>query len=110
MKGFQLQFYMDQNKRHRHLALWEWFIEAAHSHGIRGATAFMGESGYGHQGRIHSAHLFELGDQPAEVTMIVTEEESEKMFSLLKAENIYAFFVKIPVEFGTLGDSMSSPP
>jgi PII-like signaling protein len=104
MKGFQLEFFMEQNKRHGHEALWEWLLETARTHAIRGATVFMGAMGYGYHRRIHSAHFFELADQPVEVTMVVTEEEAERLFTLLHEEKVHMFFVKLPVEFGTLGE------
>ena len=102
MQGFQLEFFMEHNKRYGHEALWKWLLETARKHGIRGATAFMGSMGYGHHRRIHSAQFFELADQPVEVTMIVTEEEAEKLFALLHEEKVHMFYVKLPVEFGTL--------
>lgn len=104
MKGYQLEFFVEQNKRHGHQALWEWLLEAARSHEIRGATVFMGAMGYGQHRRLHSAHFFELADQPVEVTMVVTEEEAERLFTLLHAEKVRLFFVKLPVEFGILGE------
>ena len=96
---------MEQNKRHGHHALFDWLLEAARSHGISGCTVFMGTIGYGHHRRIHSAHFVELGDQPVEVTMVVTEEEADRLFALLKEEKVHMFYVKLPVEFGTLGEA-----
>lgn len=105
MKGFQLEFFMEQNKRHGHQALWEWLLGVARSHGIRGATVFMGAMGYGQHRRIHSAHFFELADQPVEVTMVVSEEEERRLFALLKQEKVHVFFVRLPVEFGTIDEA-----
>lgn len=107
MKGFQLEFFMEQNTRHGHRALFEWLLETARSHGISGCTVFMGASGYGHHRRIHSAHFFELADQPVEVTMVVTEAEAEKLFAILLEEKVHLFYVKLPVEFGVLGEASS---
>lgn len=45
MKGFQLEFFMEQNKRHRHAALWEWLLETARSHDIRGQAFLWGQWG-----------------------------------------------------------------
>jgi PII-like signaling protein len=105
MKGFQLEFFMDQNTRHGHQAQFDWLLETARSHGIGGCTVFMGAMGYGRHRRIHSAHFFELGDQPVEVTMVVTEQEAEKLLTLLEQENVRMFFVKMPVEFGAFGSA-----
>ena len=104
MQGYQLEFFLEQNKRHGYQALYEWLIEAARSHGIHGATVFMGALGFGHHRRIHSAHFFELADQPVEVTMVVNLEESDRLFALLEQEKVHMFYVKLPVEFGVLGE------
>ena len=105
MNGYQLEFFMEQNQRHGHQPLYEWLIEAARSHGIRGATVFMGAIGYGHDRRFHSAHFFELGDQPVEVTVVATEDEAQRLFAFLNQEKVQLFYVKLPVEFGTLGEA-----
>lgn len=105
MKGYQLEFFMEQNKRKGHQALYEWLLDLARAEGIAGATVFMGAMGFGHHSRMHSAHFFELADQPVLVTMVVKEAESVKLFALLEKENVPMFYVKIPVEFGTVGAS-----
>ncbi|MDR3482706.1 MAG: DUF190 domain-containing protein [Burkholderiaceae bacterium] len=105
MQGYQLEFFMEQSKRHGHQALFEWLLETARNNGIGGATAFMGSMGYGQHRRIHSARFFELADQPVEVTMAVTAEEAERLFAILQAEKVHLFYVKLPIEFGTLGEA-----
>lgn len=107
MQGYQLEFFTEQNKRRGHQALYEWLLETARAHGIPGATAFMGAIGYGHHRRLHAAHFFELGDQPVEVTMAVTAEQADRLFDLLKRENVHLFYIKIPVEFGELGEPVA---
>jgi hypothetical protein len=52
---------------------------------------------------VHSAHFFELADQPVEVVMAVTEDESARLFARLQAEGVHLFYVKAPVEFGEIG-------
>lgn len=108
MQGYQLEFFTEQNKRHGHQTLYEWLLETAHEQEIPGATVFMGAMGYGHQRRLHAAHFFELGDQPVEVAMVVTAEQAERLFDVLKRENVHLFYVKIPVEFGESGESANS--
>lgn len=103
MKGYQLEFFMDQNKRYGHQALYEWLLGVARAQGIAGATVFMGLMGFGHHSRLHSAHFFELADQPVLVTMVVEESESIKLFELIEKENVHMFYVKMPVEFGSVG-------
>jgi len=103
-KGYQLELFMEQNERHGKQPLYEWLIDVARDQGIRGATAFTGAIGFGHQRRLHSAHFFELLDQPVEITMIVTEAEANQLFAFLNKEKVNLFYVKLPVEFGRLGE------
>ncbi|HEX7644137.1 MAG TPA: DUF190 domain-containing protein [Burkholderiaceae bacterium] len=103
MKGYQLEFFTEQNKRHRHAALHDWLVDAAREHGIRGATVFMGALGFGHHKRLHSARFFELADQPVEITMVATEEECERFFAFLESENVHLVYARWPVEFGEIG-------
>ncbi|SDX26600.1 PII-like signaling protein [Collimonas sp. OK242] len=105
MKGFQLEFFTQQDRRHKGKQLSNWLLDVAHSHGIRGATVFTGAIGYGHDRRFHSAHFFELADQPVEVTMVVSEEESDRLFEFLLQEGVHMFYVKLPVEFGKIGQA-----
>lgn len=105
MKGYQITFFTQQDRQHHHMPLTEWLMRTAHDMGLRGATRVAASEGFGQNGRIHSAHFFELGDQPQEIVLAVTEAEAEQLFALLVQEDIHVFYVKTPVEFGVLGIS-----
>ncbi len=104
MKGYQITFFTQQNRRHKHQPMAEWLMLAARDLGVRGATIVAGSEGYGQHRRIHSAHFFELADQPQEVVMAVSEDEAQRLFDYLKEEAVHLFYVKSPVEFGILGE------
>jgi PII-like signaling protein len=103
MQGYQLTFFTHQDVTHHHRPLAEWLLEEAKRIGIGGATLIQAAEGYGHHGRIHSAHFFELADQPVEVTMAVSEEEAGQLFERLQQEDVQVFYVKSPIEYGTTG-------
>ena len=105
MNGYQITFFTQQDKRHHGKPLADWLVHLAQEMGLRGATLIAGSEGFGHHGRIHSAHFFELADQPLEVLMAVTAEEAARLFERLKAEGVHLFYVKTPVEFGILGEA-----
>ena len=105
MKGYQVTFFTQQNRRHHHRQLAEWLMLAARDLGIRGATILSATEGYGAHRRVHSAHFFELADQPQEVVMAVSEEESNQLFEYLERERVHVFYTKSPVEFGVLGEA-----
>lgn len=104
MKGWQITFFTQQDYSHHHMSLAEWLMLAARDLGLRGATIISASEGFGKHRRIHSAHFFELSDQPQEIIIVATEEETECLFDLLKKEGIHLFYVMTPVDFGTLGE------
>jgi uncharacterized protein len=104
MNGYQITFFTVQAHRHKGHLLAEWLLQLAGELGLRGATLIPATEGFGHHGRMHSAHFFELADRPIEVTLAATVEESERLFERLRSEGVHVFYVKSPVEFGMLGE------
>ena len=104
MHGFQLTFFTQQDRSHKGRPLAKWLLEETRTLGIGGATLIAGAEGFGRDRKFHSAHFFELADQPIEVTMAVSEAEGERLFARLQEEKINIFFVKAPIEFGMTGD------
>jgi len=107
MNGYQITFFTQQDKRHHGKPLADWLVHLAKEMGLPGATLIAGSEGFGHHRRIHSAHFFELADQPLEIQMALSNEDAERLFARLKAEGVHLFYVKNPVEFGTLGEAES---
>jgi uncharacterized protein len=103
MNGYQITFFTQQNHRHHGKSVGDWLVHLAREMDLRGATLIPGSEGFGHHGRIHSVHFFELTDQPLEVLVAATEAETERLFARLRAEGVSLFYVKTPVEFGMLG-------
>jgi uncharacterized protein len=110
MKGYQLTFFTLQARRHHGKLVSEWLLQCARDLGLRGGTTVLAAEGIGHNGKFHSGHFFELADQPVEVAMIVTEEESERLFQRIRNEKVHVFYAKTPVEFGFLGEDSSDLP
>jgi len=104
MDGYQVSFLTVQGHRHAGKPVGEWLLQLALDMGLRGATLNTAAEGFGKHRRIHSAHFFELADQPVEVVMAVTAEESQRLFERLRAEGVHLFYVKTPVEFGEIGN------
>lgn len=104
MNGYQITFFTHQDKRHKGKPLGDWLVHLAQELGLRGATLLAGGEGFGHHRRLHSAHFFELADQPVEIMIAATVAEADKLFARLQAEDIHLFYVKTPVEFGMLGE------
>ncbi|MCO6435229.1 MULTISPECIES: DUF190 domain-containing protein [Nitrosomonas] len=105
MHGYQLTFFTHQSRKHDGLPLGEWLLQEARRLGISGATLIAASQGFGHDGKLHSAHFFELSEQPVELTMALSEAAAERMFARLHEEDIHVFYVKIPIEYGVSGES-----
>ncbi|ALQ51323.1 DUF190 domain-containing protein [Nitrosomonas ureae] len=105
MKGYQLTFFTQQDRKHDHFPLGEWLLQSAMNLGIGGATLIVAAEGFGHDRKLHAAHFFELTDQPVEVTMAVSEQQAERMFEHLEQEGVKVFYVKTPIEFGMTGET-----
>ena len=103
MRGFQLTFFTAQSQRVGHQPLGEWLLALAKAHGAAGGTLVGGGEGFDHRGHFHSAHFFELADQPLAVTVSVDEQACERLMNTLAQEAIDLAYVKVPVEFGRVG-------
>lgn len=103
MQGFQVTFFTEEGRRHAGQPMSQWLMGTLNSLGIRGATLSTGIEGIGRDGRMHSAHFFELADQPVAVTVALTEAQLEQLFPVLEREHANLFYIKTPVEFGVIG-------
>jgi PII-like signaling protein len=103
MQGFQLIFMTEQNRRIEGKVATEWLLKAAKEIGCSGATSFSGTEGYGKDGRRHSAHFIELADQPVQVMIACTQEQSMQLFAKINAVNTKLFYTKSAIEFGSVG-------
>ncbi len=103
MNGYQITFFTQQNRRFKGKQVGDWLMQLVEELGLRGASLHAGGVSFARGGRVHSAHFFELTDQPVEVLIAATTEEATRLFDRLKAEGVHLFYVKTPVEFGVLG-------
>ena len=103
MNAILLRFYVHENRRHRHLLLYEWLLQEAKRLGIHGGSAFRAIAGFGRHGVLHEEHFFELaGELPVEIDFAVSADEANRLLDFLRAERISIFYVRVPIEFGTI--------
>jgi PII-like signaling protein len=104
VKGTLLRFYVHESRRHHHVLLYDWLLEQAKQLGIRGGSAFRAIAGFGRHGILHEEHFFELaGDVAVEVELAVTDAEADRMIARVREEGITVFYMRIPVEFDSIG-------
>lgn len=104
MTGYQITFFTRQDHRIHGQPVGEWLIGLVKQMGLHGATLVAAAEGIGRSGKIHAAHFIELTDQPIEVVTIVTTEEADRLFARLQSEKLSMFYVKVPAEFGVVGE------
>lgn len=104
MHGYQITFFTQQGRSHHGKPLADWLVRLASELGLRGATVIPASEGIGHHHRLHSAHFFELADQPLSVVMAVTGDEADRLFDRLRTEGLHLFYVKTTAEFGVIGE------
>lgn len=103
MNGTLLRFYAHENRKHRHVLLYEWLLEQAKGLGIHGGSAFRAIAGFGQQGVLHEERFFELaGDLTVEVDFAVTDDEANRLLERIRAEGIRIFYLRVPVEIGVI--------
>jgi PII-like signaling protein len=104
MEGSILRFYVHENDRVHHRLAWEWLLEQANGLGLRGGSAFRAMAGFGRRHVLHEERFFELaGTLTIEVEFIVTEDEAQQLFELVRRENLSLFYAQIPARFGVVG-------
>ena len=108
MQGALLRFYIHENQRHQGRLLWEWLLEQANQHGIRGGSAFRAMAGFGRGHVLHENTFFELaGTLTVEVEFIVTEAESQQLIDLVQQEKIRVFYAYTPAQFGVINPDVN---
>ena len=104
MQGICLKLYASEIQRHDGKLLFEWLLEQAKNIGIGGGTAIRAIAGFGRNGKLLEETFFELaGDLPVEVEFLVTEQQADQLFALLKTHELKLFYVKMPAEYGVMG-------
>ncbi len=103
MQGTLLRFYVHENRKHRHVLLYEWLLEQAKALGVHGGSAFRAIAGYGRHGLLHEEHFFELaGELTVEIDFAVTDDQAERLLQLLRDEKIRIFYARMPAEYGSI--------
>ena len=79
MNGTYLIFFMQEDRTHHGILVYEWLLKQARHLGLGGGSAFKAIAGFGRHGLIHADHFIELaGDLPIEVAFMVTEEQADR--------------------------------
>ncbi len=104
MNGTYLIFFMQEDRTHHGILVYEWLLKQARHLGLGGGSAFKAIAGFGRHGLIHADHFIELaGDLPIEVAFMVTEEQADRLMAAVAAEGLEMVYVRLPGECGVIG-------
>ena len=113
MQGFWLSFIVPLGRTKGAVSIVDWLRHEAVRLGVEGLTVSMAEGGYGRDGEYRSVHFFETGEQPVIVSMAVSRELSETLFTRIRNAGLEIFYTKTPIEYGVAGadsaDSAEAP-
>jgi len=110
MQGSFLRFYVNAAQEHHGVLLWEWLLDAGNKLGIRGGSAFRSIGGFGRRHTVHEDRFFELaGSSGIEVEFVVTRDEEQRLFDLVRHEKIRIFYTHIPAHFGVINPDARDP-
>ena len=110
MQGSFLRFYVNAAQEHHGVLLWEWLLDTGNKLGIRGGSAFRSIGGFGRRHTVHEDRFFELaGNSGIEVEFVVTGDEEQRIFELIRHEKIRIFYTRIPARFGVVNPDDQDP-
>jgi len=98
-----LSFYISEKQHHAGMPLYEWLLEEAKGMGVHGGSAFRAIAGFGRHGKMHEETFFELaGELAVKVEFILDDALAEQLLSRVRAQSMNVFYVKQPVQVGTV--------
>lgn len=103
MKGYEITFMAPRSRRHRGEPVLDAVVRIARTQGITRYTRRIDSESVGAGERAHSAHFFELADEPEEVTFILADGKSDTLMQQVEAEGLHVFCVRQAIEYFQLG-------
>ena len=100
--GYEVIFMAPQSRCHGRKRVTDWIVDKARELGITRVTKRYDAEGTGGGGHVHSAHFFELADQPVEIVFVLETDLADRLIGAVKAEGVHVFCIRKPVEFGEL--------
>lgn len=100
--GYEIIFITPQNRRHHGKLVSTQVVDIARDLGIDRMTKRLDSEGQGTSGHLHSAHFFELADQPLEIMFLVDRDIGERLIEAVRDAGIHVFCIRKQVEFGEL--------
>lgn len=99
MKGFELIFISPRSRRHNGKPVLDVIAGLARGRGIERMTRRIDAEGTGAHGQTHSAHFFELADEPEELMFVLDDDEADLLIHEVENNGIYVFCLRRTIEY-----------
>ncbi len=103
MKGFEITFMAPRSRRHHGAPVLDVIVRLAKEHGVARHTRRINSESVGVNGHSHSAHFFELADEPEEVSFILLNGKTEEIMQAVEREGLFVFCIRRELEFFQYG-------
>lgn len=104
MKGKELVFMAPRSRHHHGQPVMDAILHIAQSQGIKHYIRNYYAEGSDAQGHVHSAHFFELTDEPEELKIILGNARAKALYEEVVRQRIRVFCLQRPVEYDMLGE------
>lgn len=103
MKGFELIFIAPRSRRHEGKPVLDIVLDIAKSQGIKCHTRRVDMEGSGLNGHVHSAHFFELSDEPEELMFVVDGGQADALLRQVEDRGVHVFCLRRPIDYWQFG-------
>ncbi|CAM5214220.1 PII-like signaling protein OS=Castellaniella defragrans OX=75697 GN=HNR28_000581 PE=3 SV=1 [Castellaniella defragrans] len=109
MKGYEITFMAPRSRRHHGELVLDAVLRIAKTLGINRHTRRTDTESVGENDRSHSAHFFELADEPEELTFMLEDGKSDELMHAVEAAGLQVFCIRQPVEYSTNPSAPANP-
>ncbi|MGN8158020.1 DUF190 domain-containing protein [Salinisphaera sp. RV14] len=103
MKGFEVIFMAPRSRRHHGKPVLDAVAGIAKSHDIKRHTRRVDAEGTGASGHTHSAHFFELADEPEELMFVLDGDKADELMRAVEEEKLHVFCIRRTIEYWEFG-------
>lgn len=99
MQGFEVIFIAPRSRRHHGKPLLDAIAAIARKQGINRMTRRVDAEGTGAHGHTHSAHFFELADEPEELMFVLDGGDADRLVAAVRDNHMHVFCLRRAVEY-----------
>ena len=103
--GWELIFMAPRSRRHAGEPVLNAVVRLAAQQGLTHYTRRTDAEGSGISGRVHSAHFFDLADEPEELTLVATRTRAAALLHAVEQADLEVFVLRREIEYAQLGYS-----